>query len=239
MTAPWATGPGEILQHGISLLGEDTDANRRLALLSIDNAVELMLKTYLNLPKRVTGIKLSRKEYVEVSESFPLLLDTVERVASNLLTGINLGEIEWFHRLRNELYHQGNGLTVERAKVEAYAQLGKLLFQNLFGESIEVREGQNMKIVGEFLDAYISLEKRAYDLVKGSKRQKMTTPFSFRELHLRGVIDSNTKKEIEYFRSLRNQLVHGQLTASSQVNRGLVGRLKAIVDKLPKRDLVS
>ena len=38
---PWISGPREILQHGLSLLHEDSDRNRRLALLSIDNSVEL------------------------------------------------------------------------------------------------------------------------------------------------------------------------------------------------------
>lgn len=44
---PWSSGPMEILLHGISLLDHDTDTNRRLAMLSIDNSVELMLKTFL------------------------------------------------------------------------------------------------------------------------------------------------------------------------------------------------
>jgi hypothetical protein len=68
-TQPWASGPGEILQHGINLLQKDTDTNRRLAMLSIDNAVELMIKTYLGLPKRINGLSLSRKEFDEISES--------------------------------------------------------------------------------------------------------------------------------------------------------------------------
>jgi len=62
---PWASGPKEILQHGLALLHKDSDANRRLALLSIDNAVELTIKTYLGLPKRISGIDIPRKEYAE------------------------------------------------------------------------------------------------------------------------------------------------------------------------------
>jgi hypothetical protein len=107
---PWASGPAEILQHGINLLKTDTDANRRLAMLSIDNAVELMVKTYLGLPKRVTGLRISRADLAEINESFPRLLDALEQHASDKLDGIDLGEIDWYHRLRNELYHQGNGL---------------------------------------------------------------------------------------------------------------------------------
>jgi hypothetical protein len=54
---PWASGPGEILRHGLELLSKDSDTNRRLAMISIDNSVELMIKTYLGLPNRVTVLK--------------------------------------------------------------------------------------------------------------------------------------------------------------------------------------
>jgi len=97
--APWATGPGEILKHGLELLKKDTDTNRRLAMISIDNAVELMIKTYLGLPRRVIGLKISRSECQEFSESFPKLLDVLEEYATDKVDGIDLGEIEWYHRI--------------------------------------------------------------------------------------------------------------------------------------------
>jgi hypothetical protein len=56
----WATGPGEILRHGLDLLQRDSDVNRRLAMISIDNAVELMIKTYLGLPRRITSALLKQ-----------------------------------------------------------------------------------------------------------------------------------------------------------------------------------
>lgn len=74
-------------------------------MISIDNAVELMVKTYLGLPKRVTGLLISRREFQEIQEAFPSLLDALEKYAADKLTGIDLGEIEWYHRLRNQLYH--------------------------------------------------------------------------------------------------------------------------------------
>jgi hypothetical protein len=45
------SGPGEILQHCLTLLLTDSDVNRRLAMIAIDNAVELTMKTYLELPE--------------------------------------------------------------------------------------------------------------------------------------------------------------------------------------------
>src|ERR1700747_2339705 len=95
---PWASGPSEILQHGINLLQTDTDSNRRLAMLSIDNAVELMIKTYLGLPKRVTGVQIGRSEFADINESFPKLLDALENHVGDKLDGIDLGEIDWYHR---------------------------------------------------------------------------------------------------------------------------------------------
>ena len=111
-------------------------------MISIDNAVELMIKTYLGLPKRVTGLSITRREYQEISENFPGLLDALEKHASTKIEGVDLGAIEWYHRLRNELYHQGNGLTVERDKVEVYAELANLLFKNLL-DSIYCHESHH------------------------------------------------------------------------------------------------
>ena len=72
---PWASGPAEILEHGLELLAvKDSDRNRRLAIISIDNAVELMIKTYLNLPARVTGLKISRKDTPSFARAFPCYL---------------------------------------------------------------------------------------------------------------------------------------------------------------------
>ena len=41
---PWASGPGELLRHGLTLLQKDNDTNRRIAMICIDNAVELMIR---------------------------------------------------------------------------------------------------------------------------------------------------------------------------------------------------
>src|SRR5256885_5493308 len=161
---PWATGPGELLRHGIELLSKDTDSNRRLAMISIDNAVELMIKTYLGLPKRVNGLSISRREYSEVSESFPSLLDAFEKYGADKLNGIELGEIEWYHRLRNQPYHQGNGLTVERDKVEIYAQLANTLFKNLFGYALVHHVTPRSETLGQFMSAWMTIERGLREL---------------------------------------------------------------------------
>lgn len=104
-------------------------------MISVDNAVELAVKTYLELPERAYGSKgPSRRDLEAAIESFPSLLDLLNQRAGARLTGVDPGDVERYHRLRNQLYHSGNGITVERARVEAYFQIALTLFENLFGE---------------------------------------------------------------------------------------------------------
>jgi hypothetical protein len=117
----------EILQHGLSLLHEDSDRNRRLALLSIDNAVGLTIKTYLGLPKRVTGIQISRRDFAvwvdfekliaSLSEKNidrmstlcgrprPPMIAVRELLSLNGFSPQDAEKIEELRKLRNEVVH--------------------------------------------------------------------------------------------------------------------------------------
>ena len=44
MTKPWADGPRELLQHSIDHLDSGSDFDKRVAMIGIDNAVELIIK---------------------------------------------------------------------------------------------------------------------------------------------------------------------------------------------------
>jgi len=221
---PWASGPAEILQHGINLLREDNDRNRRLAILSIDNAVELMIKTYLGLPKRVTGLLITRAEYAEIGESFPKLLECLEKHCPDKLEGVELSEVEWYHRLRNQLYHQGNGLTVEREKVEFYAELAQLLFQRLFGFELEIRKSESTTLIGEFIKTWAEIEALLSRLVahdvpnslvvsmqSGTGKSVHSVPNSVRLLSTVGVLSPTSASEVLLLNEFRNGLVHGKV----------------------------
>jgi hypothetical protein len=235
--APWSSGPGEILQHGLSLLKRDTDVHRRLAMLSIDNAVELMIKTFLGLPKRVTRLAIPRSRYDEFSESFPKLLDALQEFASDRAGGLDLGEIEWYHRLRNQLYHEGNGLTVEREKVRVYSELAKVLFKNLFGYEIEVEVDSKADRLGDFIQAWSELESalmQAWDRQKLSDNERSHLLMTPRQLADRGLLEKSVVKEIEYLRSVRNQRVHahGGSGGRPKITPDMIERLKAIVTSI-------
>lgn len=238
--SPWASGPGEILQHGLTLLKKESDTNRRLAMISIDNAVELMIKTFLGLPRRITGIQIGRDKYREISESFPRLLDALEEYAVDKLDGIDLGEVEWYHRLRNELYHQGNGLTVERDKVEVYAELARLLFKNLFGFDLPIREDQATEQLGAFMQSWLELELLSQQLVNKKmqvaelgRRQSITN--HLRALAHFGILTPAVVDEIEHLRRIRNEVIHGIVDHKTAVTPTVVQRVRRVTSELEKK----
>lgn len=228
----WATGPGEILRHGISLLDSDSDTNRRLAMISIDNSVELMMQTYITLPKRVTGINISRSDRDKICSNFPSLLDGIEEHASEKIIGIDLGEIEWFHRLRNELYHQGNGLTVERSKVEFYAELAKLLFENLYGSNLEIKESRDMKSLGNFMADWIEIEKLLSKWDPDNSGHFVNMELIIKNLIRDGQLSEEQYHNLREIHSIRNQVIHGKVQHKEVITGELLQKAKTLVETL-------
>ena len=236
---PWATGPAEILIHGIDLLKTDSDTNRRLAMISIDNSVELMIKTYLGLPKRVTGLRISRSESHSFSESFPILLDALEKYGTANLGALDLGEIEWYHRLRNQLYHQGNGLTVERSKVEVYAQIAAALFENLFGVKLYGPSDDSYYLLAEFINAWTKFERAANDLSSfywfDEDTNIRTTLGYADELFRNGYLSESELQEIKELWNIRNQIIHGKRSVCDTLTMEKVQRLAQITQSVNDR----
>jgi hypothetical protein len=233
----WASGPGELLKHGLSVLREDSDSNRRIAMICIDNSVELMIKTFLGLPSRITGIMISRKDYADYSESFPRLLDALQTHASDKIKGIDIGEIEWFHRLRNQLYHEGNGLTVERNNVEVYAEVANLLFLNLFGTKLVSADDDNTGLLGNFMQAWIRFEQTVGSMAFIMDEKRHTPVDALRALRTHGIINETEFFALSDLRRLRNDVVHGQRNHKNALSAEVVNRLRNLTEEIERRTL--
>ena len=217
---PWVSGPAELLRHGLEHLARESDSDRRIAMISIDNAVELMAKTYLTLPKRVTGIGIPEGQLQRTS--FGDVLSRLEELAADRLKGVDLGEIEWYHRRRNQLYHGGDGLTVERRIVITYAELAKVLFLNLFGSELPVPETPGGALLWRFLAAWSRLERvvgavtMAADvgmdgMEKGRGFVPLPPPMVWHhhdDLDLDGVA---TEEELSRIHSMREDIISGKV----------------------------
>ena len=232
---PWASGPTEILQHAIELLKTDSDTNRRLAMILTDNAVEQMIKTYLSLPRRVTGLKIPRKQRQEAAESFPTLLDVFEEYASDKLEGIDLGMIEWYHHIRNELYHQGIGLTVERQRPEIYAEMANRLLNNLFGATLSEQLGEEVGILERFRTKWMQLELTLWHAAKKHGRDASLPPSisgSVQTLLDVKVISTSDVKLISRIRMSRHEALHGQTDYRTIINDQLISDIEGLITRI-------
>ena len=60
------------------------------------------------------------------------MVELVFQRAQYKLSGLNDSDIEHYHRIRNQLYHNGTGLGVDRRYLVAYRQIAAILLDNLF-----------------------------------------------------------------------------------------------------------
>lgn len=96
-----------------------------------------MIRTYLSLPKSKSGVKVDRKDLEESGNSFPKLLALLEKYAAKV-TEIDATDIEYYHRIRNTLYHEGTGLSVDDQYIMAYRGIAAVLLENLFNAKISL-----------------------------------------------------------------------------------------------------
>ena len=127
---PWLSGCYELLEHGIEHFLNDTEFDRRLAMISIDNALELAVKTYISRNLRVLNIK--RKDYNNIKRNFSKLLSLILKVVPNKVSEQELSSIEHNHELRNNLYHEGIGISVNKEIVKSYTEEVIALISKLY-----------------------------------------------------------------------------------------------------------
>lgn len=132
MEDTWAAGPIELLRHAHSHMQKNSGFDRRIAFVSVDNAIELILKAYLTMPRRTRGASgLKPEEYVAIEEQFLGLLAACVRLRPDAFVEAPPLDIEHYHRIRNTLYHDGTGLTVSDEYLERYFAMGVRLLKTL------------------------------------------------------------------------------------------------------------
>jgi hypothetical protein len=232
MEKPWIEGPRELLEHAVEHINGLNDFDRRIAFISIDNSVELIIKTYLSLPKRIRKKSgPSRKELQDAENSFPTYLDIIEKYDQDKLSSINLDDVEWYHRLRNQLYHNGNGLTIDKSKVEAYFEIAKVLYESLFGEKLS--DQQNISYttaLGLFMAKWTSFENE----LRTKLPPKDGLAYHWKRDFL-NTIESGLVPIFNEIMNFRNEVVHGFKTPSTDEFKDIVSKIEYLNQKIGEK----
>ena len=132
---PWAVGPFEMLYHAEThfLKGEDFD--RRIALISFDNAIEVAITTYLALHPIQRKNATYKKEDVEKwQKNYHTKLDFFYQEVGkrNLSELVDKADIVYYHQNRNDQYHSGGSGVPELHKLVGIRQASIWIFSTLF-----------------------------------------------------------------------------------------------------------
>jgi len=204
MKDTWASGAIELLSHADSHIDSKSAFDKRIAFISVDNAIENIVRTFLALPKSKSGVSVKRREIDEARNSFPKLLEILYNYAGDKLIGIDDADIEHYHRIRNTLYHQGTGLSVDEQYLTAYRGIAEVLLQNLFNEKVE--EHQTDKISLETL--ILNWNKIEQIAKKEIEKLGFSTSYKWEEKFIHSHVSEETAKKISELRKARNTLVH-------------------------------
>lgn len=168
---PWQSGPTELIRYALDHLHRPSDLSQRIAFLLLDVGVETLFKTFLELPEEVTGAKMSySKRRAAVEGSFHDLLEGLKEAAGDRLAGIELTHVQFYHNLRNKLYHQGNGITIPVDKANGYASIAVELLRRLLSVDLQQEIDRPHKVVADEFDGGVvccGICKRVVDVPAG------------------------------------------------------------------------
>lgn len=134
---PWLKGSLELLKHAVYHFRQGTPADLRFAMIHTDNAIELAGRLYLKMEVRLQDT-LSPGEVKELDRYFDKLL---KHLSSQLAwDNLTRSKIEYFHEIRNDLYHNGNGISVIPEIVSSYITTASHLLEQMYGVSFSQSE---------------------------------------------------------------------------------------------------
>lgn len=132
---PWATRPFELITHGEIHFRRGSDYDRRLALVSFDNSVEVSITTYLTLkPIQRDGKSYPKEDVAKWLNNYHTKLDFFleENNSRGLPEHQTKDVIVWYHDQRNEQYHGGSSGVPEQNTLEGIRQAALWIFSVLF-----------------------------------------------------------------------------------------------------------
>ena len=231
MEHTWASGAIELIRHADSHIHLETAFDRRIAFISIDNSVEMSIRAFLSLPSSKSGVKVPRKDLDAVENSFPGLTGLLWQYAGSRLTGIDDADIEHYHRIRNKLYHDGTGLSVDEQYILAYRQIAVLLLKNLFG--VDLGEPRPAPTLDRLIVLWNQIQETLEHRLKKAGIEHRHT-FYWEEAMRAGVITEDDFRRLTELRMIRNTQVHSSNVDRKEVEHAILlaeTLLSALKDK--------
>lgn len=202
--------------HAKKHLSEGTDSDLERALIGFDNAFELILKLFFKLGKY---------------EKYHVGKDKIEELS--ILTGEEIAKVEYFHDLRNKLYHEPSSIKINidlHQYEHIFEKVASKLF-NKYAKCLFIDKNSDSRIYARFLNHWekiIEILKRFYSY-EGDLVYPRDAFNAYIELvYYQGIIDNNELNLLEEIKYVYNNLFEGSVSYSIAKIKNYILTLKNI-----------
>ena len=126
-----------MILHAEGHLRDGGDTDRRIALIGFDNSIEVCIEVFVKLhPRQRNGLEISKEDVEAATRNYHTKVEYFKRLAERMGNEIEaqlVDRVIWYHKLRNELYHSGNGMVPEIHVIEGARETAIKVFETLFG----------------------------------------------------------------------------------------------------------
>jgi hypothetical protein len=235
---PWALGPYQLIQHADGHFKEGKDIDRKIAIVGFDNAIELCIDVFVNLhPRFRNNYQIKKEDIHKILQNYHTKMDFLDTYlkGKNESIGISVDEIIWYHTLRNELYHSGNGMIPELFTVqnirEGAIKIFEYLFNEKYEEDIESIENETEKpSIGNsdkmiFLSQWINFESKVRELhnllAKGLEPSRKSLNYIWDELSKQMSFPTEHIQNFNLLTKIRNAIVHSEDISEKEIGANL------------------
>ena len=237
---PWMKGSLELINHAIGHLEIGKSFDNKIAMISTDLAIESMIKNYFGLPSSITNQKkISKNKLSEIIKDFHTLIEGLkENSSKKILEKDDLKAITYFHHMRNKIYHTGDDVSIDVEDVEAYLEITKNLFSNLFNVRIDdLIKTKPSSSIGEFFMIWREIRPIMEELVvKLRIRSSIMDPryYVMQRLISRKLIDPSYRGIYKELRDFRHEITHGYKEISEKEVKFQISRLREFLKTINK-----
>lgn len=132
---PWAYGPFDLLVHAELHRQGTEDFDRRIALISYDNAIEVAITVYLTLnPIQRQGCTYPKDDVEKALNNYHTKIEffILEIQKRNCTVECDQAEIVWYHEVRNNQYHGGAATIPQERELDGIRKAAIWIFSTLF-----------------------------------------------------------------------------------------------------------
>lgn len=141
----------------------------------------------------------------------------------------DIADVEHYHRIRNILYHNGTGLSVDEQHLLAYRGIAEVLLQNLFGITPTKRgSAPSLEVLIQDWNSIDKLVKAALD------DAGFTSTYKWEEAFAAGLLNPGDVRSVTELRMARDRLVHSDAVDPEEI-AFWARRSSAVLEDLERR----